>query len=31
MKNDRWVFHKDIVPENQGNGVVRAYSPTPTT
>ena len=29
MKNDRWVFHKDIVPEDQGNGVVRrvlAYS-----
>ena len=29
MKNDRWVFHKDIVPEDQGNGVIRrvlAYS-----
>ena len=29
MKNDRWVYYKDIVPEDQGNGVVRrvlAYS-----
>ncbi len=29
MKNDRWVFHKDITPTDLGNGVVRrvlAYS-----
>ena len=29
MKNDRWVFYKDVVPENAGNGVIRrvlAYS-----
>ena len=29
MKNDRWVYYKNIVPEDQGNGVVRrvlAYS-----
>lgn len=29
MKNDRWVYHKGTVPQDQGNGVVRrvlAYS-----
>ncbi|MCR5674521.1 MAG: cupin domain-containing protein [Lachnospiraceae bacterium] len=29
MLNDRWVYYKDIKPEDQGNGVVRrvlAYS-----
>ena len=29
MKNERWVFYKDTVPENVGEGVVRrvlAYS-----
>ncbi len=23
MKNDRWVFYKDVKAEDQGNGVVR--------
>ena len=23
MINDRWVFHKDVEPQDQGNGVVR--------
>lgn len=29
MINERWVYHKDTVPQDQGNGVVRrilAYS-----
>ena len=29
MINDRWVFHDDVTPQDQGNGVVRrglAYS-----
>ncbi|MBP5291013.1 MAG: cupin domain-containing protein [Lachnospiraceae bacterium] len=29
MKNDRWVYYKDIIPEDLGNGVVKrvlAYS-----
>ena len=29
MKNDRWVYYKDVTPQDQGNGVVRrvlAYS-----
>ncbi len=29
MKNDRWVYYKDIVPEDNGQGVVKrvlAYS-----
>jgi quercetin dioxygenase-like cupin family protein len=29
MKNDRWVFYKDVKPQDLGNGVVRrvlAYS-----
>lgn len=23
MKDDRWVYYKDVQPEDQGNGVVR--------
>jgi len=29
MINDRWVFHDDVTPQDQGNGVIRrvlAYS-----
>lgn len=29
MINDRWVFHDDVMPQDQGNGVIRrvlAYS-----
>jgi quercetin dioxygenase-like cupin family protein len=29
MQDERWVFHKDVEPQDQGNGVVRrvlAYS-----
>lgn len=23
MQDERWVFHKDVTPQDQGNGVVR--------